>query len=59
MATDDQTFREQSIRERAYLIWESEGRPVGKDVEHWWQAEREIDFEHPRSWADVALTSAV
>jgi hypothetical protein len=35
--------REQVIRERAYAIWEQEGRPVGKDVEHWLRAEAEID----------------
>ncbi len=30
------------IRERAYRIWETEGWPVGRDVEHWLRAEREI-----------------
>ena len=27
---------------RAYAIWESEGRPHGRDTEHWLQAEREL-----------------
>lgn len=31
-----------SVRERAYLIWETEGRPDGRDLEHWLQAEREL-----------------
>lgn len=31
-----------SVRERAYLIWETEGRPDGRDLEHWLQAEREV-----------------
>jgi hypothetical protein len=31
-----------AIRERAYQIWEHEGRPHGKDFEHWLQAEREL-----------------
>jgi len=33
---------ERQIRERAYQIWEREGRPHGKSVEHWLQAEAEI-----------------
>jgi hypothetical protein len=30
------------IEVRAYLIWESEGRPHGRDAEHWARAEAEI-----------------
>ena len=30
------------VRLRAYLIWEREGSPEGREVEHWLQAEREI-----------------
>jgi DUF2934 family protein len=26
---------EQRVRERAYALWEREGRPFGRDVEHW------------------------
>ncbi len=33
------------IRLRAYLIWEQAGRPEGRDVEHWQQAEREVAQE--------------
>lgn len=29
------------IRERAYYIWESRGRPHGQDLEHWLMAELE------------------
>lgn len=36
---------EQQVRERAYLIWEREGRPSGRDHEHWTMAEREIRAE--------------
>jgi Protein of unknown function (DUF2934) len=39
--------REQRIRERAHALWEREGRPEGRDGEHWAQACREIDMgEH-------------
>ena len=37
--------KEQGIRERAYRIWEDEGRPFGKDKEHWERARAEIKEE--------------
>lgn len=30
------------IRERAYELWEREGRPHGRDSEHWKTAEKEL-----------------
>jgi len=30
------------ISERAYSIWEQEGRPTDKALEHWLQAEAEL-----------------
>jgi len=30
------------IRQRAYEIWEREGRPEGREQAHWEQAEREV-----------------
>ena len=36
---------EKTIRERAYNIWEAEGRPHGRDREHWERANREIEAE--------------
>lgn len=37
--TDDIQER---IRRRAHELWESEGRPHGRDADHWTQAEAEI-----------------
>ena len=37
--------RDQLIRERAYRIWERDGRPHGRDAEHWQQAASEIEAE--------------
>ena len=37
--------REQRIQERAHALWEREGRPEGRNEEHWAQACREIDME--------------
>jgi hypothetical protein len=33
------------VQQRAYEIWEREGRPHGRDDEHWQRAEREIRDE--------------
>jgi hypothetical protein len=33
---------ERRIRDRAYSIWEEEGRPAGRDIEHWLRAAQEI-----------------
>ena len=33
---------EDLIRQRAYEIWESQGRPLGFEKQHWEQAEREL-----------------
>ncbi len=35
--------REEEIRKRAQEIWESEGRPEGRDVDHWERAKAEIE----------------
>jgi hypothetical protein len=34
--------QEETIRERAYAIWEREGRPEGRSIAHWLQAEDEL-----------------
>lgn len=54
-------WRNQRIRERAYEIWEQAGRPEGRAVEHWLQAEAEMrrkllreDLSRPRPPRDVA-----
>ncbi len=42
---------EERIRRRAHEIWEGEGRPEGRDGEHWAQASREIEAESDGSAA--------
>jgi Protein of unknown function (DUF2934) len=44
--------REARIRERAYQLWEEDGRPVGRDAEFWERAEELIGMEEN---ADAAL----
>lgn len=46
--------REQRIRKRAYEIWEGEGRPEGREAEHWDRARFLIGIEEN---ADAALLS--
>ena len=36
-----QNGRDERVRSRAYELWEKEGRPEGRDKEHWSQAETE------------------
>ncbi|AZO30889.1 MULTISPECIES: DUF2934 domain-containing protein [Mesorhizobium] len=43
----DQT-REERIRQRAYELWEKEGKPEGADLRFWEQAMDEIDQEDQR-----------
>jgi predicted extracellular nuclease len=44
------------IRWRAYQIWEEEGRPEGREVEHWQRAADELTA--PRGHARVTAADA-
>lgn len=44
---------EQAIRERAYLIWEREGRPEGRAECHWQSAAIEVFGD--KRWRDDEL----
>lgn len=37
-----ETPSEDAVRARAYQIWQDEGEPPGKALEHWDRAEREL-----------------
>jgi hypothetical protein len=37
--------REERVRERAYLLWEADGRPHGRDVEYWERARELVGME--------------
>jgi hypothetical protein len=39
-----ETDEERVIRERAYFLWESEGRPEGRALDHWRRAAAEMPF---------------
>jgi hypothetical protein len=38
----DSKGEDDPIAKRAYEIWEQEGRPEGRALDHWMQAEREL-----------------
>ncbi len=42
------------VRTRAYALWESEGRPLGRDAEHWLQSEEAARKELARAAAPKA-----
>ena len=46
---------EERIRARAHVIWEKEGRPHGKHLEHWERAKRLIAAEEQRAHVQEAL----
>jgi len=56
-AISDDIRRE--IEVRAYLIWESEGKPHGREKEHWMRAEAEILGRKPAKKAAAAKTNGV
>ena len=45
-----------AIRDRAYAIWEREGRPGGRDRDHWLQAAWELSGEEAKA-ATLARTA--
>lgn len=48
MREDTMDEREHSIRERAYRLWEEEGRPEGRTEDHWFQAKEMVAIEEGR-----------
>jgi len=46
------------IAKRAYVIWEGEGRPSGKELDHWLRAEAELKAEHTEPCAEAPKDGA-
>lgn len=45
------------IAKRAYRIWEGEGRPSGRDLDHWLRAEAEVEAERREAPAAAATNA--
>jgi hypothetical protein len=43
----DRQPTQQEIAQRAYAMWEREGRPHGRSLDHWFAAERELSLSQP------------
>ena len=46
------------VRIHAYGLWESEGRPHGRDVEHWLRSQEEIRRFAETKMAEEPVTAA-
>lgn len=42
---EDDSGRDQRIRERAYALWEADGSPHGSDLEYWERARELVGME--------------
>ena len=51
--------REQSIREAAYYRWDAAGRPEGRELDFWAEAEREQTCESPAMIMDSRPAQAI
>lgn len=49
---------EQVIRERAYAIWQSQGCPDGRELDHWLAAEHELGAAGGRKASPAARKRA-
>jgi hypothetical protein len=47
-ATAGDGVEDDKIREHAYLIWIDEGRPDGRELDHWLRAKWELDRDPNR-----------
>lgn len=53
------TVSEAEIGLRAYHIWEAEGKPAGKDFDHWLRAEAELAGAASTKKSEAAKKAAV
>jgi hypothetical protein len=44
-AADNDGVKDDQTRERAYLLWVDEGRPHGRELDHWLRAKWELERE--------------
>ncbi len=54
---EDDSARDEKIRERAYHLWDADGRPIGNDLEYWERARELIGMESSRGAGQVEVPS--
>ena len=57
--TAARTPEPRNVAERAYEIWEAEGRPHGRDRAHWDRAEQELTADAPDATSRPAAAAEV
>ena len=55
---EDQVFSSDEIAQRAYQIFEREGRTDGRDMDHWLQAEQELRREREQQTGGMNAENA-
>lgn len=50
---ENDPHREHRIRERAYHLWEHDGRPQGRDLEYWERARELVGMEESRGAGEL------
>lgn len=50
---EDDPHREHRIRERAYHLWEQDGRPAGRDLDYWERARELVGMEESRGAGEL------
>jgi hypothetical protein len=56
---DTDETRQQRIRERAYHLWESEGRPNGRDDDFWERARELVGMEESAHAGQVPVQAEI
>jgi len=56
---DSDNTRQQRIRERAYHLWESEGRPEGRDADYWERARELVGMEESPAAGQIPVREEV
>ncbi len=49
----------EQIRERAYLMWEREGKQDGKSEEYWLRAKAELEAEMEAKWHAASMEASM
>ena len=58
MMTDAPESMDGQVQERAYALWEQEGKPEGRAEEHWRQARSELGLETAGQGTEAAVSDS-
>ncbi len=55
---EEDSAREELIRERAYALWEADGKPHGNDLEYWERARELVGMMQSKGAGQIPVPSA-